>query len=919
MGKHYRPRCRKVDEFNIIDAEKICKDKLYADKARIKHELYSNEITANKIIAGQNLLPEVGLSYPIPDGPFSVDHFQIGKDNVQLRSPEKWRVDQFTNKNLMVDGVKTMMVDGVEYFGYMDGDYPVYLTYPLPLVLDVFVPSTRKNCHKGFNFFADDSSTYIGDLSLAANVYIQGTHFWQLGGPEGAPGLVEADYVNQNGPSSWFSRFLTNVPDENSLANKVLNTPLSEWTGLQGIYLLDDLSVDAYNRLIQVKADLAIDLVANAMGAYLLMSKIMGSYGVPTTTGGSNCVLAADRTRAFNLIMSSSNVQLIKQYQCFSKRHSATSVKQNDIYNPNYNFSNIDTKYGKVPLIILAEPNSIYYGSELAEKWASWGLATCMYNVAYNTGSYNHVPGKLRSVNEILNSGTCFPDVTNLQGYVFTSNNANYSVQAESSTNLIQGYIQSMGYQYDATSSHTGTTSFEFNRDIIFNVIDSLKNSTDINGNQLSDYMRFTQMGVFGRSGGSMALNGAYAIQAEMPGSFTCGIGHDIVLSTVYLETGQQTGIGDFTGGFSEELTFPGGLNYPVMFLEPETDWYTAQSDKIERNVVGSRKTLQNIIRKTPLTIRSRSIYLELSLQGHINQTQQGYMNDGYGYQLVTLDPYPQPDIPQLPNVQYDPIWGFKDTTHLPGNINASTALAMAIYFRSMLSTWETIRFNAFNYLPFKFDVSPWDIPDADDYQWRKREYSQDLGGKFNIRLDLDRSDVYLFSDQTGDQVSNPFSDIINPGDALYFYFDLSDPSTEAIEVNLSWTGLPLVNLTPDLDIELYSPIGNIVQASYYQHPELIRYDLTTTKPEDRLGRWYIGVFFFDGGAATYTLGVQTGDYKVIIDREYDNPQPPGPVPPHPELAVTKRGISMINLPTSNVGLRSGDLYSDTGVIKIVP
>jgi len=874
-----------------------------------------DKLCVNKVkVKPTGLIPKTNLSLPIPPGPFTIDHFQVGKDNVQLRSPEKWRVDQFVNFNLDVTGVQTITVDGIEYFGRMEDDYPVYLTYPLPLILDFYVPSKRvDNCGKqDFDFFADDSKNYIGELSLEENIYIQGTTFWQQGGPDGAPGLVEADY-----PNSDFSGYLSQVPDSNSLANKVLETPIGLWTGLQGIFLLDDLSTDAYDRLVSLKADLAVDLVGNAVPAYQLMSKIMGSYGVPVSAANSNTVSAADRKRAYDLIYSSSNVQLIKHYKCYSKRHFPKSTKENDIYNPNYSFLNIDTKYGPTPFVILAEPNASLQGQDLAENFASWGISTCIYSLSY-AFPYNKVPGKTRTVTDIINSGNAFPDVTVLSPYTFYANNQNYSIQADSATDLNSGYVFPMGYSYETANSHTGTTSYEFNRDIIFNVLETAKNAVDVNGNVLSDFIRFRNMGVYGVSGGANALNGAHAIENETPGSFYCGIANDIVLSVPYLEDGLQNGAGDFFGGFTEALTFPGGLNYPVMFMEPETDWYSLNSDLNagQRTVVGAAKTLQRIIRKTPVEIRSRTIYLTKSQSGHVNQATRGYMNNGNGSQFVDLTGYPFPDLPQLPNLQYDPVWGFKDITNLAGNVNASTMLAISIYFRSMLTSFETIRFNALNYLPFKFDVSPWDIPDADDYQWRKREYSQDLGGKFNIRLDTDKDLVELFDYDTELPVSNPVTADLPVGGVKYYYFDVTDPELEVIETNLSWIGVPNDGLSPDIDMELYSPSGTTVQVSYFQRPEFIRYDLTNVT--DKIGTWFVGVFYYTGNPAVYTLTVNTGFYKIIVDREYDVPVPPGTVPPHPELAVTKRGVSMLNLPTSSTGLKPGDLYIDGGVIKIV-
>jgi len=149
-----------------------------------------NDLEVNgNIKAGQDMFTDNEFSLPKLDGPYSVDHFQIGKDNVQLRSPEKWRVDQFINKNLDVTGVQTITVDNVEYFGRMENDKPIYLTYPLPLTMEVFVPSKRDEKSKTFDFFPDETETrkYIGQMSLESMVVLQGTHFWESG-------RVEADF-----------------------------------------------------------------------------------------------------------------------------------------------------------------------------------------------------------------------------------------------------------------------------------------------------------------------------------------------------------------------------------------------------------------------------------------------------------------------------------------------------------------------------------------------------------------------------------------------------------------------------------------------------------------------------------------------------------------------------------------------------
>ena len=853
-------------------------------------------------------------SYPYPDGPYAVDHFQIGKDNVQLRTAERWRVDQFVDfADLNVDGVQIMEVDGIQYYGYYEDDFPVYLSYPLPLIINMYVPSTRKDKNKAFDYYDGDTTKFIGNLSLEMEILARGLTYYI--NEAGDIFFTDGEFKGYQAPEDITSH-------KNSIAQRIINLKLSEWVTLQGVYLVDDSTTDAYTRLVDVKNNLIAD-ITTLQDAHSFLTKLMGSLGVPTSGPLLNSVPLAIRRKVYDLLITSYDVKVIKEWKTYVKRHAPKQTKgPNDTYNSTYDFSKIKMVNGTVPFIILAEPNDPTNCEHRSAQLASWGFAVANYQIAYNFINA-HVPGKVRTVNQILASGNAFPDIIGKGTYfgdpdIGETLTQNYGLIADSTTNFQIGNIFSMGWNYGPNESHTGTSAYEFNHDIVLAVLETCSNALDNTGKVLSDYVRFQQMGVYGRSGGEMALSGAHSIEYENTGSFIVGVANDIVLSLPYSETGTQDGAGDFYGGYTEDITFPGGLNYPIMFMEDEVDYYDDGSllNFDQRTVVGARKTLQNIIRKTDFLIRSKSMFLEMSQAGHQNQDDvQGVMTYGAGSPVIGFEGYPHPTEQKFPNRQYDPVWGFQDVEHLKGDINASTNLAICLYFRCLLSNWEDVRLNVFNYLPFKFDINPWDIPNADDTQWRKRQFSLDLGQKFNLRLDVDRVPLDMILEE--DNVGPDYEGESSQGTLLYFAIDITDPETEVIEAILEWNSAFSNGQAGDLDIALYNPDGNTVQLSYINDPELIRFDISNIA--NKVGTWYIEFYHYYGEDADFRLRAWYGYYKMVLDKQYQTIEFDDNLPSHPELAVTKRGISMLNLPTSPVGLISGDLWDNAGVISRIP
>jgi hypothetical protein len=179
----------------------------------------AGQLTADGLITSNVYTQTDSLTQPYPEGPYAVDHFQIARDNVQLRSPVKYTVASAPDLDLT--GVEIANVLGVDYFG---SPGPVYKTYPLSVVIDLYVPSTRADKNTTYDFFPDElpGSRYSGHMSLEAQLFSNCTSFFSDGSLQQNPNILISQLENQ----------MTYIPDSNSIANLVLDTPLTfmDWS-----------------------------------------------------------------------------------------------------------------------------------------------------------------------------------------------------------------------------------------------------------------------------------------------------------------------------------------------------------------------------------------------------------------------------------------------------------------------------------------------------------------------------------------------------------------------------------------------------------------------------------------------------------------------------------------------------------------
>jgi hypothetical protein len=844
-------------------------------------------------IIAEGYVPNNNLTLPMPDGPYAVDHFQIGRDNVQIRTPVKYRVDQVPN--LQVSNVSTITVDGVEYFGRLVNGKPVYLSYPLTLTLDMYVPSIRQNKEDTNNFFPNEDESYAGHFPLNNSV------------------LADSANFNEQGTLSQVSSLVPQmayVPDNNSLGNLLINKPLSDWDGLKTKFLLDNPNVSAYNRLVAV----VNSLIANLNGttnrnAYLFLCKIIGSYGVPVQNENINSVDLNDRLQAYNLILASSNYQRYKKFQTYAPRHGLKQTKDAaGLYQPNYDFNNINVSVGKPNISIFGDPNTVLNLEIMTTKLASWGIACVAFNMTY-VDFPMRVPGKNLSAIDIITKGNSFPEIVSVfQDFNMITETSNYSSQSTDAKSIYGGYIYTMGWNYDDKNSTTGTSALEFNQDTIQAILDMLRNARDINGQLLSNKLNTTnRFGCFGRSGGSNVMCGAHMINRNVrANTFSCGVGQDIVLTLPYW--GFDGTKADWRGGsgYANDVmyTFPGGLNYPIMFIEPEVDWYQEQNvqlTKMLRWVVGARKSLQNLIRKTSLPVRARSIYMEGPITGHAD-TGPFLWSQDVGYKSISGSGITQPNKPRFPDIYKDSVYGFSDLSNNRANLSQALLNAMCLYFRVFQSNFESISAAMFNYVPFKFDQSPWDIPGADDYQWNYRFYREDVGGVFNQRLDsvVKQTFIYegVFDDNTFEQE---------------YTLTIDDPTIDLISINQQFTSLNGEEIG-DADFYLYNQKGVRVSGSEsFANPEYLFFDLSPIQPEDRLGDWKIYTAQFQGNCK-YVITADLCNWKLVFDSQYNYNK----VNINPELSLNNKAVNIANIPTSPVGLIKGDIWADNGSLKIV-
>lgn len=751
-------RCRKHREHknHHCGNPPIVTDKLVAKCAKVKclkadHIKVKTQEVTGSIKSNSVNVPTEFMELPIPDGPFSVDSFQLGTDNTQIPSCFRYLVSE--TPDIEVTGVKTMIVDAKEYFGEMVEGEPLYLTPPQPIIVTVYVPSKRCHKNKPYPVFASE------DTPNKDTFYSENSLIYQL--------VSDATILNMNNPTTLYQNIRTKVfnfipPGGNSLAENTRDVDLTNWTGLQGVFLADEpapVGPDAYDRLVQLKADLNVELDANS--AYTLWAKIMGSLGAPVGAPGPNfSVSAADRIQAYEFVTSTSNWANAKLFSGHSKPHGMKSAKVNEVYNPLYNFTNIELPSGKIPLVIAGDPTDVFNGPDLWEKLTSYGIAVALYSHTYTFGS-RRIPGKTTSPNDILFRGNALPDII-AQG----SGDGNYAPRGEGNPTS-GGGVDNIGYIWNdgwtvgnaeaATPQGTGLNSNGFNYGTFIKLREAISNTVDINGVSLTDYIDLENIGVYGRSGGNI-IGGAQQYEKIINPDFSlgysplevkCCVAEDILFSYPFWNV-------DISGYEGAPLVFSGdgGMRFPALFMEPDVDHYRDRWDGYAdsggaRYTVGPRKTLQKTIRKTNQTVRSKTIFMEGPSTGH---------SGGSGIMTSDVRPYSNewnvatgvdvPNIPEFPNTHYDPVFGFRNLNKNAGTIKYAYANMVALYYRMFFTAaWEgPIYAGMLNMLPFKFDIAPWSIPGALDYSFPLGYYPEiaetailwdfDVGGEYSMTVD---------------------------------------------------------------------------------------------------------------------------------------------------------------------------------------
>ena len=366
---------------------------------------------------------------------------------------------------------------------------------------------------------------------------------------------------------------------------------------------------------------------------------------------------------------------------------------------------------------------------------------------------------------------------------------------------------------------------------------------------------------------------------------------------------------------YSETSSFPKGLNYPVMFIEPNTDTFSSTySNPIrERAVVGARASLQTIIRETPLNVRSLTVFVDNVRSYH--QTGNSSVLDSSLQEIITLSGIQHPNKPTFPNTDYDPVFGFGKGYELYGTINMANQLGLSVYFRSLLSTFEDINLNALNFLPFDYKVCPWTIPGADDYQWRRRLYSQDIGGQFQMRLDTD-TQLLNFVLEDGVPVTNPVTGIIPDEGELFYDFKVNDPlNDDVIEIFMESVEGVVQQFTSTVFLLLYSESGQLLQRSS-DPSETIRFNLSEV--EDKSQTFYIRLLNRAFVDSNFQLGLYSGVYETVLSKSQPLAVPPTQADNAAQMIVKRKTLNITNIPSSSVGLSQGDLYLDGDIIKVV-
>jgi len=702
-------------------------------------------------------------SIAIPDGPYAVDMFQISVDNAQYRSPMKFLVANVANI-VPIEQAKTVTVDGNVYYGELVDGNVVYLTYPTPITIEVFVPSTRTDKTTPINYFPDDTNNEFINLSnLRTAVAAEATSFATDGyGNRITPPIL------LNGDGDLTTRLSEVITNEKSLAADIRDLNLADWTGLIGKFLLDNLVNDAYDRLVAVQASLVSNINANARGAVVFMEKVMGSLGVPSSVISANSILQADRERTLNLFLNSNNLKQYREYKCYSRsfppKQTSRSDSGSNIYDTQFDGTNINLVNGKVPVILGGDPVPITYGRSVAEKMASWGIA---YAICNNTYIFDNirVPGKTRTAEQIISDADSFPDYVNYYGTSSTDFFGSYSylgdVAVQPGPPIAAGFgAYSWAWNFGVDQTTTGSTSYAVCLDEVTNIIDLLSKAKDVNDVPLSQYLNLGSIGAHGRSGGISYVCGANQYAKLYPNVIKAIFSDDCVYSFPFNKMGAYyTGLSDTGGDITKDLAFPDGANAPVLFLEADVDHFSTSFDfgyeGYGRYTVGPRKELQNLIRRTPLVVRNRCIYMEQSATGHSSSmTQKGTSSDGLydrGLSLVNGTAHPSP--PSVPN-NFDLVFGFHDTFNVgnalrDANMQYSLRNTFALFFRMYLSPFERISAGLLTMAPFVTIIGPWDIPGADDYQWT-RKWEMDLGGKYTMELNANNDLVISDDTDTG-------------------------------------------------------------------------------------------------------------------------------------------------------------------------
>ena len=700
-----------------------------------------------------------------PTGPYGIDSFYIGSEYLQVVVPRKFKVSDTATQMEKLSystAVEIEIIDGEEYYARTkDGSSIEYLSPPIPFWAKVTVPS--KTELKPYPLFQNIQSPW-GTDSVEDYVIFNISAFDFTGDNkliENAKS-VDVSELNSESKDAWLELLNQDIIDPNDLAvfmRTLIFTPTTPPTVRVNLYdaIINSNTVQkqknensnasyVYTKKHGFSRNLTDPPPEKQIGEteVCLLNLTADSFpeevsfvfnGTTYTNPPINVEIELVPGITYDYTMNDSygdgwqgcefTLTFLKTGDLFHRDTLSggstktgtvtvppefrTQFLRTQLLNADYDLNNVQLgKNSKVPFVFL--PWGPDRGLPLPEELASWGIASISYETIYY---FNRVRPSINA-HVPIRDAISDPELGNsMYPFVLRTGDLddNFALQSSDSDSDAAPWwnnlLWSMPWNYNSTMSTTGKDSVDLSADYYGLLLKLLKSAKDINGNSIGSILDFNAHGIHALSGGGHILAGADRLNA--PG-LLASTAWDQTLIMNYGQSGYYGASEDFIFtpqyGITQLRYGKDGFSHPHMEIDPVIDQYTDGENS--KSSVGSRLALQQTLRKTPVSIRSKCMHVVWPIGGHSN------INDSSNPYNLINGRVNHPEIPSLlPTNSF--VYGMRDDDLLKGMLDYKWVLMLSLYYRSLLQ--NSISLSSIHMLGINVKQGMFSIEGSHDYE----------------------------------------------------------------------------------------------------------------------------------------------------------------------------------------------------------